>query len=99
MEAKGQSIVDKAHQVTGAGLEVGGAHWFAQEGLEDDVHGADSSHVDGKIKIQVCFLPCILSSRTIQLYSSYQNLRPEELQWIPSCCKGFLSMQWGPTRR
>lgn len=53
MEAKGESILDKAHQTTGAGLEVGGAHWFAQEGADDDKEAADTSHVDGKIKLQV----------------------------------------------
>lgn len=60
MEAKGDSIVDKAHQTTGAGLEVGGAHWFAQEGADDYKEAADTSHVDGKIKMNVRLSLCDL---------------------------------------
>lgn len=57
MEAKGESILDKALQTTGAGLEVGGAHWFALEGPEHTEAAQETSHVvDGKLKIQVSML-------------------------------------------
>eukprot|EP00892_Ulva_mutabilis_P006690 jgi/Ulvmu1/4393/UM002_0118.1 len=55
MKANGESILDKALQTTGAGLELGGAHWFAQEGPGHTEAAQETSHVDGKIKLQVLY--------------------------------------------
>jgi hypothetical protein len=55
MEPQGTSIVDQALETSGAGLEVGGAHWFAQAAGNDGDETAESdAHVVRQIKINVC---------------------------------------------
>jgi hypothetical protein len=56
MEAVGSSMASEALKAPqGAGIESGGAHWFATgPDRRANADNISSAHIDGKLQIQVC---------------------------------------------
>lgn len=55
MEAVGSSIASEALKAPqGAGIESGCAHWFATGSDRRANADISSTHIDGKLQIQVC---------------------------------------------